>query len=190
MNYFLKRYSQNLLSLEDVKQIDKQNTKNEENTEIILGNSDIKQIESIQKENKIERPTIYETREARALRIKKEKETEQAIKHAHLQKAREEKYKLIDKEAEQLANLILSAAKDRSEEELSNLVVLLLNNEEKLKSIAQIYRTDAIKKNKKLLDSKIVVREALNKVLRTAKTRIEIKHAEFPRVEPVKRMKF
>ena len=122
--------------------------------------------------------------------IMKQKEIIRNKKHINLEKERKARYALINKDAEKLADRIKRTLKDHSDEEISDIVVRTLNDDQKFNKVADIYVTSAKSKGEEYIDPIRVTREALNKVLRETKSRIEVKHREFPRVEPVKRMKF
>ena len=108
---------------------------------------------------------------------------------AILEKNRKEKHKIIDAESDKLCAQILNALKDCTDEEIARIAVLSLNNDKKLNNIADIYTKRAKEKGEEFIEPFKVATEALSKTLRVVKARIEVKHREFPRVEPVKMMK-
>lgn len=118
-----------------------------------------------------------------------ENNTKQKLTPEQIEKIRIEKHKKIDAESDKFSDKILASLKELTDEEISNLIVLSLNDDAKLNKIATIYITNTAKKGEEYIEPIKVAREALNKALRVVKTRIEMKHKEFPRVEPVKRMK-
>ena len=139
--------------------------------------------------------------EMRELEIKMEENTakrkerikNEAIKKSLIEVEKETRRKyineLIEKEAEKFADRILKALKKLSYEEISSIAAGALSDDERFDKIVSIYIEDAVKKGEEYIEPIKVTREALNKVLRVAKNRIEIAHGEFSRVEPVKRMK-